>query len=591
MKMYYRLALLALTFTLMTSCSLFTRPDEADVVILYTTDVHGAMLPFDFTANREARTSLANVSTYLKQEREKSPNLLFFDTGDYLQGQPSLYYFNYIDTARAHIFTRIANELDYDAIGLGNHDIEAGPALYKSRLQRELRMPVLCANALDTATRRPAFKPYAVWEWHNVRVAVLGMITPNIPAWLPRSMWPGLEFQDMVECAQQWVPFIQQNEHPDILIGLFHAGSDPTYGGNTMDTYLNENGSVPAAVKVPGFDLILTGHDHAPTKFEVVNVAGDTVPVLNAGTRSYYVGRADIHLKLNPETKRYAKTVRTELVPMADIAADSVYASHYTADIEAVNNYLDAPIGTLTESLSSADSPFGPSAFIDLLQDVQLWASNADISFASVLSSSARLNAGTITMRDLFTLYKYENRLFTVRLTGEEIRKYLEFGYAQQFNQMKSASDELLAYQHDSSGAILKNQYGSMMMWPTFNYTYAAGINYTIDVSKPAGQRVTVKSLTSGEPFDMKREYNVAINSYQACGGGDYFPKGLGWDRATIESRTVKTSDIDVRQNIADYIREHKTITPSAHNNFRVIPADWWEKAREREMQSYKDSH
>lgn len=591
MKKFYYPALITLLSVLISSCRLFTRPDEADIVILYTTDVHGALLPFNFAANRPAAHSLANVSAYVKQERAKSPNLLLFDTGDYLQGQPSLYYYNYVDTASAHIFTRMANEIGYDAIGLGNHDIEAGPDLYKKRLPGELHMPILCANAIDTASGHPAFKPYAVWEWHNVRVAVLGMITPNIPAWLPASLWPGLEFQDMVECARQWVPYIQENEHPDILIGLFHAGSDPTYGGADMDTPKNENGSVPVAVKVPGFDLILTGHDHTPAAFGIVNVAGDTVPVLDAGTRALFVGRADIHLSMDPKTKKYIKTVKTQNVPMTDVPVDTVFSSHYAADVEAVNHFIDAPIGTLTEPLDGADSPFGPSALIDLIQDVQLWATKADISFASVLSPSAHINAGTITMRDLFSIYKYENRLFTVKMSGGEIVKYLEYGYANQYNHMHSASDELLAYRHDETGAVLKNQYGSVMQWPTFNYTYAAGINYTVDVSKPAGQRVSVKSLVSGEPFDLNRQYNVAINSYQACGGGDFFSKGLGWDRATIESRTVMASELDVRHYIADYIRTHKTVTPRVNGNFRILPATWWQTARAREMADYRDAH
>ncbi len=560
-------------------------------MILYTTDVHGALFPCDFIANREAYTSLANVSTYIRQQRDSTPHLLLFDTGDYLQGQPSLYYCNYVDTASAHLFSRIANDLGYDAVGLGNHDVEAGPSLYKNRLPRELRMPLLCANAIDTATGHPAFKPYAVWEWHNVRIAVLGMITPNIPAWLPRSLWSGLRFQDMVECANQWVPYICQNEHPDILIGLFHAGCDPTYGGNTMDTPLNENGSLPVAVKVPGFDLVLTGHDHSPALFDAVNVEGDTVPVLDAGTRAIYVGRADIHLKMDPETKRYVKTVKTQLVPMADVPVDSAYAARYGADIEAVRQFIDTPVGTITETLDGKESVFGPSAIIDFIQDVQLWASKADISFASVLSTAAHVDAGTVTMRDLFSLYKYENRLFTVRMTGAEIVKYLEYGYANQFNQMRSADDELLAYRHDSTGAILRNKFGSVKQWPTFNYTYAAGINYTIDVSKPAGQRVAVQSLSSGEPFDPNRDYLVAINSYQACGGGDFFPKGLGWDRATIESRTVRESEFDVRHHIADYIRTHGTVTPVLHNNFRILPTVWWQAAREREMSFYPNAH
>ena len=559
------------------------RPQEADLVILYTTDVHGACLPFDFKRNAPMRASLANVSTYVGQVREEHPDgVLLFDTGDYLQGQPSLYYYTYIDTLTEHIVSRVYNKMGYDAIGLGNHDIEAGDGMYERRLPQMLQMPLLCANAIDTRTGQPMFRPYAVFERCGIRVAVLGMITPNIHAWLSKSLWPNLEFQDMVECAEQWLPVIRQ-EKPDLIVGLFHAGSDPSANGMDMDTYKNENGSVPVAAKVAGFDLVLVGHDHSLTQFAVAGTAGDSVRVLDAGTQASYVGRADIHLTLAKDGT-YRKDIRTEIVPMKEVAVDTTFYAEFQSVIDTVNSYVDTPIGTLTAPLAGIDGLYGPSEFMDFIHEAQLWATGADISMASVLSPYDYIPAGALTWRQLFSLYKYENRLFTLDMTGEEVIKYLEFGFGNQFATMTSAADHLINFRRDEQGEIERNNYGPRLITPTFNYTSAAGIRHTVDVSKPVGQRVIVHSMSDGQPFDPQKHYKVAINSYQASGGGNFFPVGLGWDYDYLKSRTLHESDQDVRRYIADYIKLIQTVTPRLRGDWQVVPQAWWKAGRERDI-------
>lgn len=138
-----------------TSCSKPQRPAETDLVVLYTTDVHGACLPFDFKRNAPAHVSLANVATYVNEVRKQMPDgVMLFDTGDFLQGQPSIYYSNYVDTTDTHIVADTYNYLGYDALGVGNHDIETGEDVYVRRLPSQFRMPWLCANAIDQRTLR-----------------------------------------------------------------------------------------------------------------------------------------------------------------------------------------------------------------------------------------------------------------------------------------------------------------------------------------------------------------------------------------------------------------------------------------------------
>ncbi len=561
----------------MTSCQ--NRPAEADLVLLYTTDVHGACLHYDIRQDRPARTSLANVCTYVKQQREATPEaVMLFDTGDFLQGQPSMYYYNFVDTTSNHVAAEVYNYIGYDAIGMGNHDIETGESVYYRRLPSQLQMPLLCANAIDERTGKPMFTPYTIIERQGIRVAVLGMITPNIAAWLPKQLWPHLEFQDMVECAAQWVPIIQSKEKPDLLIGLFHSGSDYTVNDSDIDTYKNENGGIPAAIKVPGFDIVLCGHDHQINLATIVNTAGDTVQVLDAQTQAAKVGRADIHFSLDQKSGRYLKKITTELVDMKEVEPDPDFCAHFQPAVDSVNHYVNRPIGQITATLQGEPSLYGPSMFMDFIHDVQLWATDADVSFAAVLSPHDSVPTGALTMRQLFTLYKYENLLFKIRMTGAEIKKYLEFGFDRQFNVMKSASDHLLVFKYGEDGKILSNDFGPRLVTPTFNYTSAAGIRYTLDLSKPQDERLTIHSMSDGTPFDLEREYTVAINSYQASGGGDFIPVGLGWSKEELEARIISAEPKDVRRYVSDYILAKGTIEPHLRGDWQLVPTDWWQK-------------
>jgi 2',3'-cyclic-nucleotide 2'-phosphodiesterase/3'-nucleotidase len=558
------------------SCN--TKPAEADLVVLFTTDVHGACLAHDIKNNAPAQTSLANVSTYLNQVRkENSGKVLLFDTGDFLQGQPSLYYYNFIDTVDEHVAAATYNYLQYDALGVGNHDIETGEEVYNNRFPKQLKMPWLCANAIDTRTGKPMFQPYAVFERQGVKVAVLGMITPHIGAWLPKELWSNLEFEDMVDCAKKWVPVIQEKERPDLLIGLFHAGTDYTINGNDMNTRFNENGSIPAVVKVQGFDLCLLGHDHNPQLRRVQNLAEESVYIIDAGTQARKVGRADIHLTLQEDGK-YKKQIKTQLVDMKEYAPDSAYVAAFQKYVDATNNYVDDPIGKLTGNLSGMDGLVGPSAFIDLVHDAQLWATKADISLTTLLSPYEEVAAGDITMRHLFILYKYENLLYTIQMKADEVRKYLEHGYAMQYGTMKSANDHLMNFKPYKEGD--RPQLAGI----TFNFTSAAGIKYVVDVTKEPGNRVRLISMSDGSPIDPDKLYTVAINSYQYSGGGNFIPEGLGWDSKMLKSRTLTTSNIDVRRYLEKNIREKGTITPHVRGDWSVEPKKWYEAARKRDL-------
>ncbi|MEG1615899.1 MAG: bifunctional UDP-sugar hydrolase/5'-nucleotidase [Bacteroidales bacterium] len=574
------LSLAALASLTITGCK--QKPAEADLTILYTTDLHGAVLPFDFNKNDTAVTSLANVASYVKQEKVKNKNgVIVLDAGDFLQGQPSIYYSNFVDTISEHIQARVMEYVGYDAAAVGNHDIEPGEAVY-DRVQKDFDFPWLAANAIDTRTGKPFFEPYTILERNGMKIAVLGMITPNIGAWLPKYLWENLEFQDMTEAAKQWVPYIREKENPDLLIGLFHSGADYTVNNNDMDTPMNENGAIPAATRVDGFDVILLGHDHQEKLDEITNDFGHKVVVLNAQTAANYVGRADI--KMKKEGDSYTKKIVSSLVDMKKVPADEAFVSQFTPEVNKINAYVDAEIGTLTDTLKSEEGIYGPSAFMDLIHNAQLAATGADVSMAGILSTNAVILPGKITMRNLFTLYKYENLLYTMQMTGAEIQKFLEFGFARQFDQMRSTKDHLLNFVKDANGNPVQNsRFGYNFATPTFNFTSAAGIRYTVDVSKEAGKRVTILSMSDGTPFDVNKNYKVAVNSYQASGGGGFFFDGLGLTKAETDAKVLVASKNDVRKYVADYIREKKVIEPKSRGDWKVIPENFFEAGREND--------
>ncbi|KAB2844784.1 MAG: bifunctional metallophosphatase/5'-nucleotidase, partial [Melioribacteraceae bacterium] len=208
----------------------FITAQNVNLKIIETSDLHGAIYPFDFINNKPAKASMAQVYTYVKQERANAEQeVILLDAGDLLQGQPPVYYYNFEETNVPHLMAEVMNFMKYDAGAVGNHDIETGHDVF-DRFKKDLNFPWLAANATNTKTNEPYFQPYVVIEKNEIKIAVLGLITPGIPMWLPEKIWSGIEWEDMIESARHWVNIINEKEKPDLLIGLFHSGVDYTYG-------------------------------------------------------------------------------------------------------------------------------------------------------------------------------------------------------------------------------------------------------------------------------------------------------------------------------------------------------------------------
>ncbi|MBN2875535.1 MAG: bifunctional metallophosphatase/5'-nucleotidase, partial [Spirochaetales bacterium] len=522
------------------------------ITFIETTDIHGAIFPYNFITGKPLETSMAQVATLIAQERAKGGEVVLMENGDALQGQPTVYYYNFQKTDVPHIWSEVVNYLDYDVVTMGNHDIEAGHPVY-DKLVEEIDAPMICANINKEGTDEPYFPPYAIITRQGVKIAVLGLIEPKITEQLPKAFWEGMDVLDMVDAAKRWVPIIQEKEKPDILIGLFHAGVDYTYGGQTADTPRNESGSQLVVERVAGFDFIFVGHDHAgwegkgfnpATKakdMDVKDPSGKIVPIYGALDAAKNVAVVEMELTWNKESKSWNKSLSGSLVPMKGVAADPAFLATFDPAKAELMDWVERPIGTMKGKIHSDDALFGDSAFVDLIHRIQLelcadpamGLKPAQISFAAPLDQNAYLPTttdGTIKVRDMFSLYKYENFMYTMDLTGEQIKKFMEFTYGGQFNTMTGPDDHLIAFLKDKDGKLIFNaRYNNYdTVTRAYNYDSIAGVKYTVDVSKPVGSRVTIISMADGTPFDLAKTYSVAINSYRGSGGGGHLTKGVG---------------------------------------------------------------
>lgn len=545
---------------------------EVIIKLIETSDVHGNFFPYNFIERKEWKGSLARVYSYVEEQRKLyGDRCLLVDNGDILQGQPTAYYYNFIDTTSVHLTAAILNEMGYVAGTMGNHDIETGHAVY-DRWVRQCQFPVLGANILDQATGKPYLPPYVTLEREGVKVTVLGMVTPAIPSWLPEQLWSGLQFEDMVACARKWVKVIQQQEKPDFLVGLFHAGQSGAVLGGIL-----EDASMEVAKRVPGFDVVLMGHDHSRECVEVENEAGEKVWVLDPASNARLV--ADVTLKATcREGKVVAKSVEGRLVDMDAYPVSPVFMERFRPQYEAVDRFVSRQLGSISQTISAKESYFGSSAFLDLIHELQLQISQADISFAAPLSFAAEIKQGPIFVSDLFNLYKYENMLYVMELTGQEVKDYLEMSYAGWTNRMTSADDHLLLFKQP----VDPNRRARFLN-PSFNFDSAAGIRYTVDVTKPEGEKIQIESMADGTPFDLHRRYRVAVNSYRGNGGGDLLTKGAGILKEDLKKRIIFATDKDLRYYLMRYIEAHPVLEPRALHQWKFIPEAWTRPAAARD--------
>ena len=533
--------------------------------LVETSDVHGAFFPYNFTERRPMEGTMARVSTYLKRQRKTyGDRLILLDNGDILQGQPTCYYTNYVKTDEPNIAAEVINYLKYDAETFGNHDVETGHAVYDKWI-KEVKCPMLGANIIDTKTNKPYVKPYTIIEREGVRVAILGMLTPAIPNWLHESLWTGLRFDEMLQTARHWLKILKEQEKADVIVGLFHSGWD---GGIVTPTY-EEDVARKMAETVEGFDVIFFGHDHTERNTTINNTL-----CMDPSCNALKVAEATIQIRNGKVISKKGK-----IIDVRNEAIDQQYIAHFQPQIDAIRQYVERQLGTFASPMRSRDAFFGSAAFTDLIHQLQLDETHADISFNAPLTFNTDIKAGPIYMSDMFKLYRFENKIYVLRMTGEEVRKHLERSYDLWVNTMKSPDDHIMMLNEGSAGDEQRRGFKNL----TFNFDSAAGIDYVVDVTKPDGQKVHILQFSDGRPFDEKAWYKVVMNSYRGNGGGELLTQGAGIPLDSINNRIIFMSERDQRYYLTQKIEREGKVEGKALNNWRFIPDAWARPAIERD--------
>ncbi|MBQ0077448.1 MAG: bifunctional metallophosphatase/5'-nucleotidase [Bacteroidales bacterium] len=511
--------------------------------ILSTGDVHGAWFPRNYT-DLAPRTSLMGVKCYADSLRALNgeDNVLLLDAGDCLQGDNAAFYSNYENTQGRHLYARLADYVGYDAVIVGNHDVETGPAVY-GRVGKDLGrygIPFLAANAVKPGGKS-YFQDYAVYRKAGLKVLVMGFTNANIKAWLPEEKWAGMDFRSLEGFAQRRLNGAIEKEKPDAVVVVAHSGTGRGDGGEL------ENQGMDLLNSLHGVDVIICAHDHRPY---VEN--RDSVCLLDAGSKASRLGHATL-------SAVYSGGVRTEHHSNAEIIridaakADAAMDAAFAADFEAVRAWTLRPIGLVSETIRTRDAIAGQCFYTDFIHKVQLDATGAKISFAAPLTYNGIIERGEMKFSDLFTLYPFENTLVTMRLYGREIVDYLEYSYDNWLIKFDGSHVLRMECNQDSGRWRLLS--------PTYNFDSAGGLNYTVDINGHYGTRIEVLSLADGSAFEADSLYTVAMTSYRASGGGDLILKGCHLMREELPER-MDGSFPEIRDLMGEFITRHPVLEP-----------------------------
>ncbi|MGH8020462.1 MAG: bifunctional metallophosphatase/5'-nucleotidase [Opitutaceae bacterium] len=521
--------------------------EHAQITVLSTTDLHGHLLPVDYHADKPDSLGLAKLGTLIRRVRRSAPDALLIDCGDTIQGTPLAYYHARRNNTPPDPMMLAMNALGFDALAIGNHEYNYGlDVLEKAR--SEAAFPWLSGNTYRVSTGEPAFEPWIVREVAGVRVGIAGLTTPGIPAWENPENFAGLEFRDPVEAARRWVEHLRGTENVDVVIVAMHMGLEVDLRTGEMERGLveRENAAVAIAREVRGIDLILMGHTHR----EVPSLVIGDVLLAQANRWGDRLIRADIYLEreeANADWMVVARSSRSIPVTAATKSDPEIVALAEPYEKE-TQEWLSKQIGHSAAGLRATDARLRDTAILDLVQRVQLDAGEAGVSFAASFSTSARVPEGAVTVRDIASLYIYDNTLTVIELTGTQIKQALEH-----------SARYFLPYEEGKTPReLIDNRI------PGYNFDVAQGVDYAIDLRRPPGSRI-VDLKFQGEPIEPSRKFRVAINNHRFNGGGGY----TMFQGAPVLWR----SSADIRDLIIAWVERHGEIPSEPDGNWRIVQA------------------
>jgi 2',3'-cyclic-nucleotide 2'-phosphodiesterase/3'-nucleotidase len=548
--------------------------------ILGTTDLHGNVYNWDYFKNAEFDDAqhndigVAKVKTVIDRERAaRSHPVLVLDAGDTIQGTPLAYYYAKVQPiggSTIHPMARAMNLIGYDAAALGNHEFNYGIPLLRT-FESQLNFPLLGANAVDPVTKRPVFPPYVIKRVKvdrgpDLTVGILGLTNPGIAIWDKANVEGKMEFPGLVEQAKKFVPELKA-KGCDVVIVSAHSGDITGSSYGDALPYV-ENASTLVAQEVADVDAILVGHAHLdiPNREVSSKVTPDKKVVL---CEPFFWGKrvAVFDLELERKGNRWSITsITSDTLPTNTAEADPEVAAAVQQQHATVVKYVNSVVGTSAVAMSAARSVVEDVPIIDFVNFVQADAVKAGLTGADaslpVLSEAAPFNraasfpAGNVTIRDVAGLYIYDNTLLGVKLTGAQVKDYLEYSM-RYFKQVSGPGP--------FTTAAVTNAVYNGATTPDYNFDSVAGLDapltYDVDIAQPIGSRVTNLQY-DGAAIDPAQEFVLAINNYRQSGGGG-FPH-------VSTAPVVYNRQNEIRQLLIDWVVAHGEIDPTD-----FASADW----------------
>lgn len=530
---------LALSF--MAIASFAFAQEKATVTILETSDIHGSIAPWDYATDSEADNGLAKVATIVRQERAKDPSLLLVDCGDNLQD-------NLIEEFRNQKITPMVgamNLMKYDVHVLGNHEFN----FEFENLQKTIKTykaPTVVANIYQAKNEKRWLKPYVIKKVNGVKIAVVGLIAPHVDTWEAATPdhFRGLKFTQPIDELDKALSELEGKA--DAVVVVSHYGPDGEYGSIGMVPVAEKYGDKVA--------VFFIGHAHA-----LINTkASNGSLVLEPGAKGVDIAKATLNFeKQNGKWVLTDKTGELLKVKGEKVEADKEIMDYNAPTHEASRKLANEVVGKVGANFLPGlwwngvkDIPTAvvqDTAMMDLINNVQMKNAGADVSMAALFDASSNLTAGDFRKRDGVKVYKFDNTLFGVKVTGKQLKVVMEAQAGSFFNQYK-AGDVTISF----------NPNMRLYLYDTFQ-----GVNYDIDISEPAGKRI--KNVTfRGEPLKDEEVLVLAVNNYRY---GVLVKNGLISGKA---EDVVFESKNAVRDMISEYVKSEGTIMPDCNNNWKI---------------------